>query len=388
MIDNLFYYIRKISLFLVTVFLTSFFLSQAAVAAGGTVKVEVLGHYTDDKEWFGEEWTFGVKARFVRDNGDSGEGLPRQKIWSGDSNPDNNDWHDLEDYTVFERSFLLELPASIEIHQRGWENDLDPRRVYQCCKWWRNDDDDYGTGTESIDLASLPNDTWQEFDLPDLKSNHGIKFRIKVQRVPSIRSVVPDKGCKRLTNIPVSVNGTGFVDGMEVKIGGLGVTVHDVAFVSDNRIDTLVDIGAGASPTARRVTVSMPGQAVLRASLNNAFRVLSLVSDECKELVRPPIIKSVKPSIGCRGQSNQAVTVRGAHFLEGMKVEINGLGVTTHDAVVNSADMISVQVDTGGLAPLSARDVEVSMPGVPFLQDITEDAYTVHRSSDEECQTQ
>ena len=354
-----------------------------AMADSGKITVQLLGHYTDDKEWFGEEWTFEVNARFVKHNGDLSAWRPvpfRQHIWSGDSDPDNNDWHDLPDATIFERTFA-NLPANIEIKQRGWENDTGARRIYNCCKWWRNDDDNYGTGTKSIPVAELPPNAWKVYDWPKIHGPHGLKVRLKLTQFipPALRGISPAQGCKGTQDLAVNITGGNFVDGMTVNISGAGVTAHDITVASASLITAQVDIGTNALATRRNVRVYKEDQPTLTATLINGFEVLAATDPACEQRIK------LNPNRGCQGASNLAVTVYGENFVSGMDVRISGLGVTVHDIVVASANVLRMQVDIGNFAPATARTVRVFAPGQASAVAVLAEGFFVLDKDDDRC---
>jgi len=257
-----------------------------AYCVRGKITVQVMGHYTDDVEWGNEEWTFEVNARAIRNGQAEPWGLKTISTWTGDSDPNNNDWHDLEDKTIFQQVLPLELPEQIEIKQWGWENDRGPRKIYNCCKWYLNDDDSYGTGTKTIDVGSLPNKTWKEFDWPDLKGSHGLKIRVKVERVgpPDIKAVIPNRGCRGRENQPVKLTGSNFADGMTVDIQGLGVDEFDITVSSPNEINFKINISQIAPLGARNVRLSTPGQPASADVLEDGFTVLRASNEECSKI--------------------------------------------------------------------------------------------------------
>ncbi|MDY6825258.1 MAG: hypothetical protein SWH68_15920 [Thermodesulfobacteriota bacterium] len=371
----------------VFIFLTTAVFSAVApspaTAESGKIIVQLLGHYTDDEEWFDEEWTFEVNARFVRDGGELGIWRPlpfRQNIWNGDSDPDNNDWHNLPDVTIFERTFF-QLPEKIEIKQRGWENDCKARRIYNCCKWWRNDDDNYGTGSKFVNVADLPPNEWKTYDWPKVHGPHGLKARVKLEQTipPEIRSITPDQGCKGDQDLAVNIAGANFIQGMTVNISGAGVTVNDVNVASSSLITAELDIAAAALSTRRNVRVYKPDQPVLTDTLTNGFEVLAATDPACIQSFK------IQPDTGCQGIQNQDVTLYGEDFVEGTNVRISGLGITVHDIIVESANIIRMKVDIGNLAPVTARTVRVFPPGRATPSAVLEDGYHVLDKDEAPC---
>jgi formylglycine-generating enzyme required for sulfatase activity len=150
------------------------------------VEVVVLGHYTNDVEAGGEEWTFSVGAEDVPDL-DGREKLTLLDTNDGDSSPDFLSFRDTSDRVVFEHTYAGQLPAWIYLTQWGWSNDRGGRTTFDCCSWWRNDDDDYLTGAAYLLLQGLESGRAYQFDYPSLQGGfgrrHGLRARLTVSRL-------------------------------------------------------------------------------------------------------------------------------------------------------------------------------------------------------------
>ncbi len=249
-----------------------------AAHAGGRVEVEILGHYTDDEECCGEEWTFEVQARDVP-NLDDKDWRPANAIkdlWSGDSDPDHNDWHDTEDKPLMKQNYSDALPSRLEIKQWGWEDDRGARWKYDCCHWYTNDDDSYGTGTETIDLNSLSNATWKTFDWPDLKGSHGLKVRARVIRAPVIKDISPNFGCRGDTNLQVTITGDNFPTNDDNLVGQIdweGLVASNFHAVSSNSVTARVDIGPAACLGKADVKIANTELLLMPAVLPDGFEI-------------------------------------------------------------------------------------------------------------------
>ncbi|MHC4751575.1 MAG: hypothetical protein ACYTFW_17095 [Planctomycetota bacterium] len=262
-------------------------LPDIAYCDRGKLEVQVLGHYTDNKESGKEEWTFVNKARAIINGEKKNWTLQKKTTWTGDSNPNNNDYHDLDkNITIFNQLLPLQLPEKIDVWQWGWENDRGARKIYNCCSWWRNDDDDYGKGIKSIDVSGLPNNEWEIFSWRNFKGPHGLKVRAKVQRwgPPQIIRLSPNRGCRGRNDQPVKLLGNYFADGMIVNILGLGVREHDINVTSETEINFKIDITLIAPLGARDVRVSTPGHPALSATLSDGFTVLRASDPECSKI--------------------------------------------------------------------------------------------------------
>jgi len=74
---------------------------------------------------------------------------------------------------------------------------------------------------------------------------------------PTVSAVTPNQGTSG-TAVPVTIDGTTFVNGAMVS-AGTGITVGNVAFVSSTRLTATFTIAADATGGARDVTVTNPG---------------------------------------------------------------------------------------------------------------------------------
>ena len=86
---------------------------------------------------------------------------------------------------------------------------------------------------------------------------------------PTVSAVTPNQGTSG-TAVPVTIDGTTFVNGVTVS-AGTGVTVGNVAFVSSTRLTATFTIAADATGGARDVTVTNPNGT--GGTLANAFTV-------------------------------------------------------------------------------------------------------------------
>jgi len=86
---------------------------------------------------------------------------------------------------------------------------------------------------------------------------------------PTVSAVTPNQGTSG-TAVPVTIDGTTFVNGATVS-AGTGITVGNVAFVSSTRLTATFTIAADATGGARDVTVTNPNGT--GGTLANAFTV-------------------------------------------------------------------------------------------------------------------
>lgn len=278
--------VRAFSLILLSLMTFGPLMTGAAHAQGGQIEVEILGHYTDDEECCGEEWTFEVQARDIPnlDDKDWRPGNPIKDLWSGDSDPNNNDWHDTENKLLFKQNYTETLPSRIEIKQWGWEDDRGARWRYDCCHWYTNDDDSYGTDTEGFNTNDLTNGTWHEFAWPDLDNNHGIKVRAKVIRAPVIKDISPSFGCRGDNNIQVTITGNDFPtsdDNLTGIIDWEGLVARNFHAVSASEVTARIDIGPAACLGKADVKIINNQLLLMPAILRDGFEIKRANAPEC-----------------------------------------------------------------------------------------------------------
>lgn len=83
-------------------------------------------------------------------------------------------------------------------------------------------------------------------------------------------ATAPNVGPQGRQNLPVQVNGQGFVSGASVSFAGGGITVDSVSYVSATQLDIVIDISSAAAVSARNVLVTQGG---VTHTLTNGFTV-------------------------------------------------------------------------------------------------------------------
>ncbi len=135
---------------------------------------------------------------------------------------------------------------------------------------------------------------------------------------------------------------------------GPGIAVQSIEIVnaSSARVRLLVDSAAALG--ARQVRITSQGSA---AALANAFTVQA-------QVVQPPAITSISPSVGSQGQTvNVTIQVENLPLGSGTSVEFGDFVNVAHIEVLNDYTLI-VQVDVEQVAPLGVRTVTVRSGGL------------------------
>jgi hypothetical protein len=143
----------------------------------------------------------------------------------------------------------------------------------------------------------------------------------------------------------VYVNGSGFVAGSRVSIGG-GVVVNSIRGLTATRITLAVSVPETMAPGPRDVTVTAPDGSV--AVLAGGFTVLP-----------PPVISAVSPNSWSRG-STQTVEISGSNFSSwGLTVGMSGTGVTVSGVTRVSATLARATITVASGAATGSRSLTV-----------------------------
>jgi hypothetical protein len=89
-------------------------------------------------------------------------------------------------------------------------------------------------------------------------TNQSDDIFMKAVDSPTIGTVTPS-AVSRGTTATLTVTGTGFRPGTWAWVGGSGVRVDSVTFVSSTSVQVSVTVAAGAATTARDLNVGVPG---------------------------------------------------------------------------------------------------------------------------------
>jgi hypothetical protein len=177
--------------------------------------------------------------------------------------------------------------------------------------------------------------------------------------VPSVTGASPASVGRGATAFPVSITGTGFVDGATVTISGTGVTVNSVEFLGPTSLKAFISVTSTAPTGARNVSVANPGTA-------------GATCTGCLSINQGPYgIAAVPFSIG-RGAVNETITIVGFNFVAGAwspsSVVFTGPGATVNAGItINSVTrvnqfLLNVNLTVDAAAPTGARSVTVINP--------------------------
>jgi PKD repeat protein len=156
---------------------------------------------------------------------------------------------------------------------------------------------------------------------------------------PSPSGISPGQGTQG-SSVPISVYGTGFVNGATIKLkrsGSTDISATSVAFVSTTTLTGTISIPAGASVGLWDVVVTNPDSQI--GTLSNGFTVTTTSG---------PIVSAILPSNSLRTTS-LAVTVAGSGFTSPItSLTLKRAGspdITATNVIVVSSNMVTGNFD-------------------------------------------
>lgn len=75
---------------------------------------------------------------------------------------------------------------------------------------------------------------------------------------PTVTSLSPNSGARGSSSLPVTINGTNFVNGASVSFSDTGISISSTTFVSSTQITVIINIDSSATTGSRTVTVTNP----------------------------------------------------------------------------------------------------------------------------------
>jgi hypothetical protein len=172
---------------------------------------------------------------------------------------------------------------------------------------------------------------------------------------PTLTAISPTSGARGSVNLPVTLTGTNFAAGATVNVpGGSGITVGGITVNgAGTQITTTFTIAAGATLTARNVTVTSGGVTTTPVT----FTVVAPAA---------PTLTTIAPTSGSRSSGTPvAVTLTGTNFVTGATVNVlpAGSGITVSGVTVVSPTRITATFTLSGRAPTGANTVSVTTAG-------------------------
>ncbi|MFP5223969.1 MAG: hypothetical protein ACLGH3_00180, partial [Actinomycetota bacterium] len=166
-----------------------------------------------------------------------------------------------------------------------------------------------------------------------------------VDALPTITGFSPDEVGVGAIDFPVTVTGTGFLDGAIASLGDDASAT--VEFVSATELTLLVDVESTATPAELDITISN----------NNGGSPANCVAaeDACLSIVEAPTFTSVTPAAAPQGVEDRTLTVEGAGITPGATLDLGDDAIV--DATDGSDTSFTAQLTLGPDATAGARDV-------------------------------
>jgi hypothetical protein len=208
-------------------------------------------------------------------------------------------------------------------------------------------------GSPAIDAIPVaqPHPSTDFFGHPRPDSNNPNAFdvgAVEFQGVnvfgPTLTSIDPNTG-GRNSSVPVTLSGANLAGVTAIHVSGTGITVSGVTVVNPTTVTATFAISAGATLSARNVTVTTAG------GTSNAVTFT----------VAAPTVTAVSPNAGLRGTS-VPVTITGTGLGAATGVTVAGSGVTVSNFAVVNATTVTATFTVSASAGLSARTVTVATP--------------------------
>jgi hypothetical protein len=180
-----------------------------------------------------------------------------------------------------------------------------------------------------------------------------VTFTVVNPGTPVLASITPSSGFRRTAAaanpVAVTLAGTNFTAGSTVNViaPANGLTVTGVTVVNATTITATLNTTTAAALGPRSITVTNPG------GTSNALTYT----------VKGPVLTSITPTSGLRGEGAIPVTIFGTGLTTASAVTVSGGGVTVGALTVTGDTQINTAFTFTAGAALTARNVTVTAPG-------------------------
>ncbi|MFC1546263.1 IPT/TIG domain-containing protein, partial [bacterium] len=172
--------------------------------------------------------------------------------------------------------------------------------------------------------------------------------KLNVVAPAGIESVSPARIARGDQNRAVTIKGSSFQEGLDVRFGGGGITVGAVNYYSETQVGADLSIANDAEEGFRSVTIENPNG--ITAQKTNALEI------------GPPVeVSNLNPPTVGRGAENKSIIISGNNFsADGNTVEIDGSGITITTVTTTGTRSITMKINVGDNTALGYRDVIVT----------------------------
>jgi hypothetical protein len=178
-------------------------------------------------------------------------------------------------------------------------------------------------------------------------TSNPVTFTVVVPPVPALTSIAPNTGVRN-TVVPVTLTGTNLTGTTTVSVSGSGVGVAGIHVVNDTSVTVNFTVSAGASLTARTVSVTTAGG----------------TSNTVTFTVQGATLASIAPTSGTRG-TTVPVTLTGTNFPTTGTTTVSvtgGGGINVNSVTVVNSTMITANFVIASGASIGNRSVNVNTP--------------------------
>ncbi len=164
--------------------------------------------------------------------------------------------------------------------------------------------------------------------------------------LPTLTSIAPSSGAQG-TSVNVTLTGTNFTTGSQVRLQGGGLTQTNIVVVSPTQITATYNISSSATIGAHNTWV------VTSAGSSNMLTFTVTAAQGA------PTLTSVTPNSGVRGNAVN-VTLAGTNFIAGATVGATGSGITVSNVTVASSTQITATLTLAANATLGPSSISVT----------------------------
>jgi hypothetical protein len=162
---------------------------------------------------------------------------------------------------------------------------------------------------------------------------------------PTLTAIAPNTGV-RGTSVPVTLSGANLTGATAITVSGTGVTVSALTVVNPTTVTAIFTITAGATLSARNVSITTPGG----------------TSGTVTFTVQGATLSAISPAAHSRGGAAFPVTLTGANLTGATAITISGTGVSHGAITVVNSTTITTTFTITGTALQTNRNVNVTTP--------------------------
>jgi phosphatidylinositol-3-phosphatase len=174
-------------------------------------------------------------------------------------------------------------------------------------------------------------------------------FTVNAGGLPTLTSVAPSSGALG-TSVNVTLTGTNFTTGSQVRLQGGGLSQTNIVVVSPTQINATYNISSSATIGPHNTWI------VTRAGSSNMLTFTVTAAQSA------PTLTSVTPNTGVQGTAVN-VTLAGTNFIAGATVGATGSGITVSNVTVASSTQITATLTLAANATLGPSNISVTTSG-------------------------